>query len=60
MEPVSPEYLRIIGEGPTRSLQFNQSTVVIEVSTIKVLRSCQMRFACVRTQARGDSEGGFE
>ena len=53
------EYLWIVRQALTGNAQFSQSTIVIEVSPIKIPRTPQVRFTCVRTKARGRCEGCF-
>ena len=54
-----PEYPRIIGQRLAGNFQFSQSTVVIAVSPIKILRTREMRFTSIRTKARRRLKGRF-
>src|SRR5437773_1745089 len=53
------EYSGIIGQRLASSFQFSQSAVVIEVSTIKIPRDCEMCVACIGTEANRGRDRGF-
>src|ERR1051325_2628943 len=53
------QYLRIIWQRSARNFQLSQSTVVIDVSPVKIPRARQVRFACIRTESRGPLNGSF-
>src|SRR5437762_14270227 len=44
-------YARIIRQPLAREFQFSQSAIIITMSLIKILRTREMRFTCIRTQA---------
>ncbi len=53
------QYLRIIWQSLAANLQLSQSTVVIEVSPVKIPRQREVCFTCIRTEARGRLKGCF-
>src|SRR5207247_7496379 len=53
------EYPRIIPQRLAGNFQFSQSTVVIAVRPIKILRTRETRFTSIGTKARGGLKGGF-
>ena len=58
-ETGQPEYPRIIRQRLAGNFQFSQSTVIIEVSPIKVLPTREVSFTSIRTEARGRLKGCF-
>src|SRR5206468_7818338 len=50
------KYLRIVGQALTSNVQLSQSNILIQVSTIKIPRTSEVRFTCIRTQARSCCE----
>ena len=53
------KYPRIIGQGLAGNFQFSQSAIVIEVSVIKMIRSCEVCFAGIWTDAECFLNGCF-
>src|SRR5438093_11147967 len=53
------EYPGIIWQAPACNVQFSQSAIVIEVSIIKMICSCEMCFAGIRTNAKCFLDGCF-
>src|SRR5205814_4674294 len=54
-----PEHPGIIRQAPACNFQFSQSAIVIEVSLIKMARSCKVCFARIWTDAKGFADGRF-
>src|SRR2546429_2969719 len=53
------QYLRIIWQSLAGNFHLIQSTVIIEVSPVEIPRACEVRFACLRTEAKGRLKGCF-
>ena len=51
------EWAGVIGQGLAGKLQFTQSALIIQVPSVKVLRTCKMCFACIRTEAKRRLDG---
>src|ERR1700760_1895123 len=49
---VQLEYLRIIWQALASNTQFSESAPIIQVSLIKIRRTRQMCFTCIRTQTK--------
>ena len=50
-------YAEVIGQGAASNFQFGQCAVIIPVSPIKILRTRQVRFTCIRTKPRSCLNG---
>src|SRR5919106_3267369 len=48
---------RVIGQTLPSKFKLSQSTIVIEVSLVKIFCTREMSFACIRTEARSCSHG---
>ncbi len=53
------EYPGIIGQALAGNFQFSQRAVIIEVSSIKILRAREVCFACIRAEAKCGLDGRF-
>ena len=58
-ETLQLDYPGIIGQGLVGNFQFSQGTAIIAISPIKIFRTREVRFTCIRTKAKCRLNGYF-